>query len=221
MVNSEAMETITTTIPAPDRAETIFEAVVEVVYGFTEPINIHREDLSVEGRSLRTGASSAQLPYKLKVVPIGELASEILLEIDLENRSTRQTMAKDLLINVFNEQTPREYARRQADATMSRDDDLQPAQSMFDHWSPPKVAELFQYASIPLLILGCIVFIITITIFASTNPIARPSAWVIVLTLGGEIFGTVMAAAILLYFGYALKILSKGRDASMTPTTSE
>jgi hypothetical protein len=160
-------------------------------------------------------------PAGSKVVPIGELASEILLEIDLENLSTRQTRAKDLLINVFKEQTPREYARRQAGTTMSGDDNPAAAQSMFDRWSPLKVAELFQHASIPVLIFGCIVLIITMIIFGSTNPITRPSAWVIVLTLGGEILGTVMATAILLYLGYALKLLSTTRDAFMTPTASE
>jgi hypothetical protein len=215
------METITTTIPAPDRAETIFDAVVEVAYDFTDPMSIHQEDLSVEGRSLQTGASSVQLPYRIKVIPVGELASEILLEIDLEDSSTQQTRAKDLLINVFNEQTPREYARRRAGYQTIGADDPPAAQSMFDRWSPLKVAEFFQYASIPVLIVGCLVIIITTIIFASTNPITRPSAWVIVLTLGGEIFGTVMAAAILLYFGYALKLLSTIRDASITPTTSK
>ncbi len=215
------METITTTIPAPDRAETIFEAVVEVVYGFTEPLNIHQADLRVEGRSLQTGASSARLPYRVKVIPVGELASEILLEIDIEDSSTRQTRAKDLLINVFNEQTPREYARRRSGSPTVTANYPPVAKSTFDRWSSIKIAEFFQYASIPVLIVGCIVIIITTIIFASTNPIARPSAWVIVLTLGGEIFGTVMASAVLLYFGYALKLLSTTRDASMTPTTSE
>jgi hypothetical protein len=215
------METITTTIPAPDRAETIFDVVVEVAYGFTDPLSIHREELKVEGHGLQTGVSSAQLPYRVKVIPTGELASEILLEIDIEDASTRQTQAKDLLINVFNEQTPREYARRRAGSPTIRADNPQVAQSMFDRWSPIEVAEFFRYASIPVLIFGCIVLIITMIIFASTNPIARPSAWVVVLTLGGEIFGTVMASAILLYFGYALKLLSTTRDALITPTTSE
>ncbi|WP_298207667.1 hypothetical protein [Ferrimicrobium sp.] len=208
------METVATTIPAPDSAEAIFRAVVEVAYSFTDPIAVDRKALRIEGRNLKTGLSSAQIPYRVTVTPVDEAASEISVEIDIEDQSDRQMKATDLLVAVFRDQTPREYAKLQSGTTAPVSSEIVPIlPSIFDSLSPLRLAEFFKYAAIPTLVLGLIGIIVTISLFASANPTLRPSPWVVVLTLGGEVFTTVVAAGILIFFGYVLELLTDTRTA--------
>ncbi len=207
------METISTTIPAPDNADTIFDAVIEVAYSYTDPVAVDRGELRIEGRSLKTGLSSAQLPYRITVLPVGEDAAEIYLEIDIEDRSDRQVQAKDLLLGVFRDQTPREYDKRRAGvATTPTPSVSDPSPTLFDRIGPLDLAEFFKYATIPIGILGVLVIIVSISLFATASAILRPSPWVVILTLGGEIFATAVVAGILLFFGYVLELLTHTRD---------
>ena len=233
------METITTTISVPDQAAVGFEAALDVTYRFSEVIKVDRNALALEGKTLKTGASPVRLPFRMHVVPIDEHTCDVGLEVDFDTTSPQQVEANEAFIALLREAIVATIRGRKTNPPATAQLGHAPPPSMFDRLGPQQLARLFKHLTIPTAVIGLLGLLASIVIFAQAAagttvtelgvgpngtaitqflPGHGASAIVVILVLGGELFATVIAVAILLFFGYTLDLLAKDRDSTGTET---
>jgi len=221
------METITTTISVPDRAAVGFEATLDVTYRFSEVVKVDRNALALEGKTLKTGASPVRLPFRMHVVPIDEHTCDVGLEVDFDTTSPQQVEANEAFIALLREAIPATIRGRKTNPPATVQLGHAPPPSMLDRLGPQQLARLFIHLTIPTAIIGLLGLLASIVIFAQdaagttiteSLPSHGASAIVVILVLGGELLATVIAVAILLFFGYTLDLLAKDRDSAGAET---
>jgi hypothetical protein len=233
------METITTTISVPDRAAVGFGATLDVAYRYSEVNKVDQDALALEGKTLKTGASPVRLPFRMHVVPIDEHTCEVGLEVDFDTTSPQQVEANETFIALLREAIPATIRDRETNPPATVQPDHASPPSMFDRLGPQQLARLFKHLTIPTAMIGLLGLLASIVIFAQAAegttitqlgvgpngtaiteslPGHGASAIVVILALGGELLATVIAVAILLFFGYAIELLAKDRGSTGAQT---